>query len=146
MITGVFAHSLDEKGRLMIPARLRSEIDDNVMILTRSVDRCLWLFPISEWELFSASVIGSMSSLTETARLIQRRIIAPAQEAEIDRAGRFVIPQTLREFAGLKKECRILGMLKFIEIWEADAYQEYLAQNEDKFKEAAEELGRKLTL
>jgi MraZ protein len=146
MITGEFRCSLDEKGRLLIPARMRTEIAGNEVILTRGVENCLWLFPPEEWKTFSENLIGSTSVFQEKARLIQRRMIAPAQETEIDRAGRIVIPQTLREYADLKKECLILGLKKYMEIWSEVDYQAYLSENEAKFKEAAEELGGRITL
>jgi MraZ protein len=137
---------LDEKGRLLIPARMRTEVAGNEVILTRGVENCLWLFPPEEWKTFSENLIGSTSLFQEKARLIQRRMIAPAQETEIDKAGRIVIPQTLREYADLKKDCIILGLKKYIEIWSETAYQSYLSENEAKFKEAAEELGGRITL
>jgi MraZ protein len=146
MITGEFKCSLDEKSRLLIPARMRTEVAGNVVILTRGVENCLWLFPPEEWKTFSENLIGSTSLFQEKARLIQRRMIAPAQETEIDKAGRIVIPQTLREYANLKKECLILGLKKYIEIWSESAYQTYLDENEAKFKEAAEELGGRIVL
>ena len=146
MITGEFRCSLDEKGRLLIPARIRAEVAGYVLILTRGVENCLWLFPPEEWKTFSENLIGSTSLFQEKARLIQRRMIAPAQETEIDKAGRIVIPQTLREYAALQKECLILGLKKYIEIWSETAYQSYLEENEAKFKEAAEELGGRMTL
>jgi MraZ protein len=146
MITGEFRCSLDEKCRLLIPARIRAEVAGYVVILTRGVENCLWLFPPEEWKTFSENLIGSTSLFQEKARLIQRRMIAPAQETEIDKAGRIVIPQTLREYAALQKECLILGLKKYIEIWSETAYQSYLEENEAKFKEAAEELGGRITL
>jgi MraZ protein len=146
MITGEFRCSLDEKGRLLIPARIRSDVSGNVVVLTRGVERCLWVFPANEWKIFSDNLVGSTSLFQEMARLIQRRMIAPAQEMEIDRAGRIVIPQTLREYADLKKECLILGLKKYIEVWSETSYQSYLSENEAKFKEAAEELGRRIIL
>jgi MraZ protein len=146
MITGEFRCSLDEKGRLLIPARMRTEVAGNEVILTRGVENCLWLFPPEEWKTFSENLIGSTSLFQEKARLIQRRMIAPAQETEIDKAGRIVIPQTLREYADLKKDCIILGLKKYMEIWSEAAYQAYLSENEAKFKEAAEELGARITL
>jgi MraZ protein len=82
----------------------------------------------------------------EKARLMQRRIIAPAQEVEIDRSGRIIIPNTLREFAGLKKDCIILGIQTYLEIWDEASYAGYLAENEKRFKEAAEEIGNKIAL
>ena len=72
--------------------------------------------------------------------MVQRRIIAPAQEIEIDKSGRLGIPPTLRDAAGLRKECTILGMMKYLEIWDEETYREFLEVNEEKFKEATEEL------
>jgi MraZ protein len=137
---------LDEKGRLLIPAKVRSDMVGNVMILTRGIEKCLWLFPPEEWKTFSESLIGSTSLLQENARLIQRRMIAPAQETDFDRTGRIMVPQTLREYADLKKDCIVLGLKKYIEIWSEAAYLAYLEENESKFKEAAEQLGGKLAL
>ena len=104
------------------------------------------MFPPEEWKTFSENLIGSTSLFQEKSRLIQRRMIAPAQEMEIDKAGRIVIPPTLREYAGLQKECIILGLKKYIEIWSESAYQAYLTENEAKFREAAEELGGRIIL
>jgi MraZ protein len=72
---------------------------------------------------------------------VQRRIIAPAQEVEVDKLGRIAVPQSLREFASLSKDCVILGISKYIEIWDAEAYRKYLEDNESEFLAAAEELG-----
>ena len=146
MITGEFRCTLDEKGRLLIPARMRSEIIGAVVVLTRGVERCLWLFPPEEWKTFSENLVGSTSLFQEKARLIQRRMIAPAQDAEIDRSGRIVVPPTLREYAGLAKECIVLGLKKYIEIWSEASYTAYLEETESKFKQAAEELGGRIAL
>jgi MraZ protein len=137
---------LDEKGRLLIPAKVRTDMVGNVIILTRGIEKCLWLFPPEEWKTFSDHLMGSTSLLQENARLIQRRMIAPAQEADIDRTGRIMIPATLREYADLKKDCIVLGLKKYIEIWSESSYLAYLEENESKFKEAAEQLGGKLAL
>ena len=144
MISGEYRYALDEKGRLMVPAKVRSVVG-NVMILTRAVDRCLWLFPADEWRQMSEKLIAATSPFSERARLIQRRILAPAQEVEIDRSGRIAIPPTLREFAALKKDCTILGMVRYLEIWDEPTYAAYLEDSEDRFKEAAEEIGGAIT-
>jgi MraZ protein len=146
MITGEFRYSLDEKNRLLIPSRIRVEIPGNSVILTRGVEQCLWLFTHEEWKKVCQSLIGSTSLFQEKARLMQRRIVAPAQETEVDRSGRIIIPPTLREFAGLKKECIILGIQSYLEIWDEASYSAYLAENESRFKEAAEEIGNKIAL
>lgn len=146
MLTGEYRYSLDDKNRLMIPSRIRNDITGNSVVLTRGVDKCLWLFSHDEWKKIAQSLIGSTSLFQEKARLMQRRIIAPAQETEIDRSGRIIIPTTLKEFAELKKECIILGIQTYIEIWDEESYLAYLKQNESKFKEAAEEIGNKIAL
>jgi MraZ protein len=125
---------------------MRAEVTGNVVILTRGVENCLWFFPPEEWKSFSEKLIGSTSLFQEESRLIQRRMIAPAQETEIDKAGRIVVPPTLRDYADLKKECIILGLKKYMEIWSESSYQSYLDENETKFKEAAEKLGGRITL
>ncbi len=146
MVTGEYRYSLDEKGRLMIPARIRTEISGNVLVMTRGIDKCLWLFPPEEWTDISEKLLGSFSIFQKKARLIHRRIIAPAQETEIDRTGRITIPQTLREYADLKKDCIIIGMLKRLEVWDEDVYRSYSDINEDEFQEAAEEIGNELKI
>ena len=143
MLNGEYRNSLDEKGRFLIPARIRSEIGGNVLIITRAVDKCLWLFTPGEWNRISDSVMGSSSMFKSKTRLLQRRIIAPAQECEIDKSGRITIPPSLRESAGLesKKEAVILGVQRYMEIWDVDTYAEYLDESEKEFLEAAEGLG-----
>ena len=146
MITGEFRYSLDEKNRLMIPSRIRAEIPGNSIVLTRGGEQCLWAFTHEEWKKVCQGLVGSTSLFQEKARLMQRRIVAPAQETEVDRSGRIIIPPTLREFAGLKKECIILGIQTYLEIWDEGGYAAYLAENESRFKEAAEEIGNKIAL
>ena len=141
MITGQFRNSLDEKGRLLIPARIRSEISGSVLVVTRGIDRCLWLFPPEEWRSVSDSLMVAASPFTRRARLLQRRIIAPAQELDLDKAGRINLPPALQEAAGLERECVILGIKRYIEIWDVEEYDRYLAESEDEFQEAAEQLG-----
>ena len=141
MITGEFHNSLDEKGRILIPSRIRNEIAGNTLILTRGIDRCLWLFPIDEWTKISQGLMESTSLFQSKARMIQRRIIAPAQEMEIDKAGRINISPALREYAGLEKDCIILGIENYLELWSESEYRLYLEETEPDFQAAAEELG-----
>ncbi len=141
LLTGEFRNTLDEKGRLSLPARMRSELPGANLVLTQGVDKCLWLFPPMQWQELSQKLMASTSLFQAKSRLVQRRILAPAQEVEIDRLGRISIPQSLREWAGLSRECVILGISKYIEIWNAEEYQKYLDENEKEFLNAAEELG-----
>lgn len=141
LLTGEYKNTLDEKGRLSLPAKLRGELSGNMLVLTQGVDKCLWLFPPAQWASLSQKLMESTSLFHAKARLVQRRIIAPAQEIEIDSVGRMPVAQSLREYAGLTKECVILGVSKYIEIWDADEYKRYLDETEAEFREAAEELG-----
>jgi len=141
LLTGEFRNNLDEKGRLSLPARLRSELPGNLFVLTQGVDRCLWLFPPEQWAALSQKLMDSTSLFQAKSRLVQRRILAPAQEVEIDKLGRISVPQSLREWAGLTKECVILGITKYLEIWDSEEYRRYWDENEAEFRSAAEELG-----
>ena len=124
----------------MVPARIREAISGNVIVLTRGIDRCLWLFPPEEWKSISTRLVGSTSLFQQRARMIQRRFLAPAQEIEIDRSGRIAIPPTLRDYAGLRKDCVVLGITKYVEVWDEAAYHAYEQETEDQFEEAAETL------
>ncbi|MFP4484065.1 MAG: division/cell wall cluster transcriptional repressor MraZ [Spirochaetota bacterium] len=146
MITGQFRNSLDEKGRLLIPAKIRNEIAGNLLVVTRGIDTCLWVFPPEQWKKVSEGLMAAASPFTKRARLLQRWIIAPAQEVEIDRSGRINIPQALQESAGLERECIVLGLNRYLEIWDVGAYEAYLRDSEDEFQEAAEELGGLISL
>ncbi|MCR4626876.1 MAG: division/cell wall cluster transcriptional repressor MraZ [Treponema sp.] len=140
LLTGEYRNTLDEKGRILFPSKLRSELSENSLVITQGIDRCLWLYTPDEWNAFSAKVMESASPFNEKNRNVIRRIIAPAQEVEFDKAGRLSIPQTLRDFALLSKECVILGNIKYFELWDAESYNNYLKESEASFRDAAEEL------
>jgi len=144
-LTGEFRNTLDEKGRLSLPSRMRAELSETGLVLTRGVDNCLWLFPTQQWADFSQKLLAATSPFQAKSRLIQRRILAPAADLELDKLGRISIPQSLRESVSLSRECVILGISKYIEIWSAEEYEKYLAEHEAEFLDAAETLGN-LTL
>lgn len=140
LVTGEFKNTLDDKGRLSLPAKLRSSLSSSVLVITQGVDKCLWLFTPERWTALSDQLFSSTSLFHQQARIIQRRIIAPAQEVEIDKAGRIAIPQSLRDYAGLNKECVVLGITKRLEIWDAEAYKAWLDATEAEFNAASEAL------
>lgn len=141
MLTGEFRAAIDDKGRVLIPARLRSEVAEPNLVVTRGIENCLWVFPVEEWKRIADSLMRAASPFQAKARLLQRRIIAPAQEIELDKLGRLNLPGSLVESAALKKECVILGLMKYMEIWDVEAYDAYIDSTQDEFKDAAEELG-----
>ncbi|MBQ9239303.1 MAG: division/cell wall cluster transcriptional repressor MraZ [Treponema sp.] len=140
LLTGEYRNTLDEKGRLLFPARLRAELTDTVLIVTQSFDRCLWLFTPEVWRGLSSRLLEKASPFNEQNRLVLRRFIAPAQEVEFDKSGRISIPPSLREYASLSRDCVLLGITKYLELWDAESYRAYLKDNEDSFRGAAEEL------
>ena len=125
----------------MFPVRLRSELVGSTMVLTRGIDRCLWLFSPEQWKVLSDKVMESASLFQSQSRSVLRRLVAPAQEVEIDKAGRISIPQSLRDFAGLEKDCVFLGINKYFELWDSGEYDKYLEGSEADFREATEGLG-----
>ena len=139
LLTGEYNNTIDEKGRVSFPAKLRSAINQNVVIVTKGSGRCLWLFTPDEWDVFQTKLMSNASMLKEKSLRVIRQLIAPAQEVEFDKNGRLSIPASLREYAGLSKDCTILGIAKYVEIWDSAAYKDYLAASEDTFRDAAEE-------
>ena len=141
LLTGEYKNTLDDKGRFLFPAKLRSALSSNVLIVTQAiVDRCLWLFTPEEWEKISSKLMDNASPFSAKNRLIMRSFISPAQEIEFDKAGRLSIPQSLREYASLSKDCIVLGVNKYLELWDSSSYNAYLSENEVNLLEASEEL------
>lgn len=140
MLTGEFHAALDDKGRIMVPTRLRSELP-GTLVVTRGFENCVWVFPPDSWKAIAESLMRAAGPFEAKARLLQRRIIAPSQEIELDKLGRLNLPGSLVESAALQKECVILGLMKYMEIWDVDAYQAYNDSTDEEFKNAAEELG-----
>ncbi len=121
MFLGEFEHTIDDKGRVAIPARFREELGER-FVLTRGFEQCLQAFPRSMWENLSEKVdrlpIGSPQ-----ARNMRRILFSPAAEVEIDRQGRILIPQGLREYAGLAEEVLITGMNTYFELWSGERWR-----------------------
>jgi len=145
LLTGEFRVTLDEKGRISLPAGLRKDIDDPTLRITKGEDNCLWLFPSAKWEeLVSTKIAENTDPFSRKDRSLLRRLIGPSQEIEIDKAGRIPIAQSLREFAGLSKDCMVLGQIDYIEIWDESRYFKYLESSGDEFEAASEELSGRI--
>lgn len=144
MLIGEYKNTMDEKGRFFFPSKLRAELAENVLIVTQGIENCLLLYTPEEWDKIVSKLKEKISPFNERNRLVLRRFIAPAQEVEFDKSGRISVPQSLREYAGLQKECQCLvrGMISYMEIWDAETYRAYDAKNDDdEFCAAVEELG-----
>jgi MraZ protein len=143
-LNGEYKITLDDKGRLNLPAKIRSALEDQVNMLTKGPDGCLWLYPMAEWERLMEKVRSSSTAFSVEFRALRRRLIGPAQEVEIDRAGRIAIPQTLREYAELVRDCVVLGQDDFVEIWNAERYRIYDGESDGDVDIAYEKLDRAL--
>ena len=139
LLTGEYNNTIDEKGRVSFPVKLRSAVNQNVVMVTKGLDRCLWLFTTEEWDAFQTKLMSNASMMKSRSLNVVRHFIAPAQPVEFDKNGRLSIPQSLREYANLSKDCVVLLILKYMELWDSQTYKDYLAESENDFRDAAEE-------
>ena len=145
LLTGEFKVTLDEKGRISLPASLRKDLNETSLCLTKGEDNCLWLFPSSKWEeLVSTAIKENTDPFSKMDRSLLRRLIGPSQSVEIDKVGRIPIIQSLREWAGLSRDCMVLGQIDYIEIWDENRYQQYLADTDEEFIAASENLSNRI--
>ncbi|MDR3206906.1 MAG: division/cell wall cluster transcriptional repressor MraZ [Oscillospiraceae bacterium] len=138
-MTGEYSYTLDAKGRVAVPARLRGELG-NLVYLCRGIDHTLFLYPLKVWEEMSERL--SAKSLRE-GRHLQRSIFSTAERFDLDAQGRILIPQKLRDYADLQKNVVIVGAGSRAEIWSEQAWRDY-EQNElteEHLLEAMDELG-----
>jgi len=138
MLLGTHTPKLDDKSRLILPAKFRDELSEGVVI-TRGQERCLYVFSKSEF----ASVhekIRQAPVTSEDARKYLRVFLSGATDDQPDKQGRILLPQLLRDYAGLQKDLVIIGVGSRAEIWDAASWQSYLANNEETFATQAEEV------
>lgn len=138
MLLGEYQHSLDTKGRLTIPSRLRDGLGER-FVVTKGLDTCLFVYPLAEW----ASLEEKLRSLPLTradARSFVRLLFSGAIECELDKQGRILLPPNLRNHARLEKDVYLLGVSNRVEIWEKEIWEQYCQQAEATFEEAAEHL------
>nr|WP_255603571.1 division/cell wall cluster transcriptional repressor MraZ [Oscillochloris sp. ZM17-4] len=135
---GEFEHSIDEKGRVAVPARFREELGEG-MVLTRGFDLCLQAFPRQVWQQLSQKV-SSLSLGSPEARSLRRMLFSNAAEVEVDRQGRILVPQNLREYAGLAEQVVITGMDTYFELWSAERWRAVMDQLDTSGAGIAEQL------
>ena len=128
MFNGTHKHSLDDKSRIAIPSKLRQQLtkcsNSNVLMVTRGIMNCLWAFPMEEWE--------KLIKKAQTHQIINipmidfnRFFVGPAVDCNLDKMGRIMIPEVLRDYAGITKEVVISGATEKIEIWSKESYDKY---------------------
>ena len=138
MFMGEYHHSIDNKGRMIVPSKFRDELGD-MFIITRGLDQCLFGYPISEWELIEEKLKG-LPLTKKDARAFTRFFFSGATESELDKQGRINIPAPLLQYAKLEKESVILGVSNRIEIWSKQIWEDYFSQSEESFAEIAENM------
>ena len=138
MLIGEFEHSLDEKGRLIMPAKLREDMGEK-FIITKGLDGCLFGFSQNEWENFETK-LKTLPLTNKNARDFVRFFLSGAMECEIDKQGRFLIPMNLRTSANLEKEAVIIGVGTRLEIWNKSIWQ---SKDEEI---SAEEIAENMTM
>ncbi len=138
MFLGEFRHSLDDKGRVIIPVKFRDSLRDG-MVITRGFDRCLMIIAKRDWPSIEDG-FKSTKSFTDNKRKLARALFAQATEEEIDRQGRVVIPSNLRDFAGLAKDLVVVGVSNRLEVWDEKAWDAYLNEAEKHYDGLADEM------
>jgi len=135
---GEYQHSLDDKGRVSVPAKFRARFADGI-VLTRGLDGCLWLYPKSEWDKL-AEKISELPITQKNARSFSRFILSGAMELSLDKIGRINIPKYLSDYAKIKGKVAMTGMHNRVEIWSEEAWRAFSQEMEEKSDEVAENL------
>lgn len=138
MFLGTHEPRLDDKGRLILPAKFREELAAG-LVITKGQERCLYVFPSQEFSVITET-LKQAPVTAKSARDYSRVMFAGAHDEIPDRQGRVTIPQSLRTYAGLEKECVVIGANTRVEIWDATSWNEYLADREKSFADVSEEV------
>src|SRR5437588_3298736 len=138
MFLGTHKPRLDDKGRLTLPAKFRDALAGGLMV-TKGQDHCLYVFPQNEFEEMARKVAAAALT-SEAVRAYQRYLFAGTDEQRRDGQGRIEIAPELRRYAGLTKDCVVMGAITRLEIWDAQAWQSYLDEHEDSYSQARDEV------
>ena len=138
MFMGEFQHNIDDKGRVIIPAKFREELGAS-FIVTRGLDNSLFVYPLKEWQQIEQK-LKTLPFTRSDARKFTRFFFSGAIECELDKQGRVSIPSNLRSYAELMKECVFIGVSNRVEIWSKELWENYYQDSEASFNEIAEKI------
>ena len=138
MLIGEFHHNIDDKGRLTIPSKFREEIGEK-FIVTRGLDNCLFVYSLVEWEKI-VSKLKTFPFTKKDARTFTRFFLSGATLCEFDKQGRINLANSLISYAGIQKECAIIGVNDRLEIWALDKFNNLMEENTDSLSDIAENL------
>ena len=142
MFYGEYEHSIDRKGRLILPAKFREAAKSQFIekfFVTRGLDKCLFMFPEEEWR-SQENKFKSMSFTKQQSRTFNRMLFSGAIDLQPDKQGRVLLPQYLKDFAGIKRDVVIVGVSNRIEIWSKDKWLEFAENSRQSYEEIAEKL------
>ena len=138
MFMGEYQHTLDAKGRLIVPAKFREGLGEG-FVVTRGLDNCLFMYPRSEWEILEAR-LKELPLTKKEARRFVRFLFSGAVECDVDKQGRITIPPNLREYARLEKEVVAIGVSNRVELWSRALWEGYIQEAEDSYEDIAESI------
>lgn len=138
MFMGEFNHNIDLKGRIIVPSKFREGLGET-FVVTRGLDKCLFAYPMDEWEILEQK-LKKLPLTKKDARAFTRFFFSGAVECEVDKQGRINIPQPLRNYADLEKECVVIGVSNRIEFWAEEKWEDYFQDSEESFAEISENL------
>ena len=138
MLTGEFNHSIDSKGRLIIPSKLRDSLGEH-FVITKGMDGCLFVYPENEWEAFEEK-LRTLPLTNKKARDFKRFFLGSAVDGEIDKQGRVLISSSLRTYASLEKEVVLAGVLDKVEIWSKEAWDARTNDIEENIEDIASDM------
>ncbi|MDD2730565.1 MAG: division/cell wall cluster transcriptional repressor MraZ [Candidatus Portnoybacteria bacterium] len=138
MLIGEYKHTIDEKKRLAIPAKLRKELGKGA-VLTRGFDNCLSLYPLKEWEKL-AEKLSKLPTGQLEARSVARVLLSGAAEVQFDALGRILVPDYLKHYAKIEKNVVVAGVLDHLEIWDEAAWENYKQHTEKEIGDMAGKL------
>jgi MraZ protein len=138
MFMGEYQHAVDEKGRLIMPAKFREELGER-FVVTRGLDNCLFVYPLHEWTVLEQK-LKALPFTKSDARAFMRFFFSGAAECELDKQGRILIPNNLREHARLRREVVVIGVSGRVEIWSQEVWQQYSDETNLSFESIAEKI------
>ncbi|MDP8260627.1 MAG: division/cell wall cluster transcriptional repressor MraZ [Candidatus Gygaella obscura] len=142
MFYGEYAHSIDRKGRLVLPAKFRETAKENLIekfFVTRGLDQCLFMFSEEEWR-SQEQKFKVLSFTKQEARRFNRMFFSGAVDVSFDQQGRILIPQYLKDFAKIKRDVTVVGISNRIEIWSKDSWNEFYSEVQPEFEKISESL------
>lgn len=142
MFYGEYEHSLDKKGRLIVPSKFREAAKTHYVekfFITRGLDKCLFIFTEDEWK-NQEMKFKNLSFTKRESRSFNRLFFSGTSEMELDKQGRILLPKYLKDFSGIKRDVVIIGVSNRIEIWAKDVWQEFYKTQQNSFEEIAEKL------